>query len=228
MKKVVLISGGTDGLGRAIAERLVADHTVVVMSATGPKCLTTAKELNCDCVVGDVSDYPAMERAVATVVERHGRLDVVINNAGQWLEGPLESLSPQDIRRTVEVNALGTIFLTRAALPQLKKQGSARVINIISGAGTNAKPGKSVYAASKFAITGFSQALQAELAPAGLAVTAVFPGKLDTAMFAKAGIPKPMDNALSPAIVADHIAAVVDAAPTTQITELALHHLDAS
>src|SRR5437868_234428 len=99
MKKVVLISGGTDGLGRAIAERLHQDHTVVVMSATGPKCLQTARDLDCDCAVGDVSDYAACERAVAQVIERHQRLDVLVNNAGVWLEGPLETLAPDSIRR---------------------------------------------------------------------------------------------------------------------------------
>jgi acetoacetyl-CoA reductase len=227
-KPVVLISGGTDGLGRAIAERLRADHTVIVMSATGPNCLQTARELDCDCVVGDVSDYEACQRAVAQVIERHQRLDVLINNAGVWLEGPLEQLAPEAIRRTLEINTLGTINLTLAALPQLKQQGSGRIINVISGAGKKGQPGKSVYAASKFAITGFTQALQAELAPAGLTVTAIFPGKLNTRFFAKSGKDKSMHNALDPAVAAGLIAQVVDADPTTQITDISLGHIGAS
>jgi NAD(P)-dependent dehydrogenase (short-subunit alcohol dehydrogenase family) len=225
MKKIVLVSGGTDGLGRAVADRLRSDHTVVIMSATGPKCLKTARELDCDSAVGDVSNYAACERAVAQVIERHGRLDVLINNAGIWLEGPLETLEPEAIHRTFEVNALGTINLTRAALPQMKQQGNGRIINVISSAGKSGKPGKSVYAASKFAITGFTEALQSELAPAGIGVTGVYPGKLNTQFFAKTGIQKSMDNALDPDVVSGLIAQVVEAGPTTQISDLTLGHI---
>jgi short-subunit dehydrogenase len=151
---------------------------------------------------------------------------VLVNNAGVWLEGPLDQLEPEAIRRTLEINTLGTINLTRAALPTLKQQGSGRIINVISGAGKNAKSQKSVYAASKFAVTGFSQALQAELAPAGIAVTAFFPGKLNTQMFAKAGIHKSMDNALDLKVAAGFLAQVVAADPTTQITDISLSHID--
>jgi NAD(P)-dependent dehydrogenase (short-subunit alcohol dehydrogenase family) len=215
MKKIVLVSGGTDGLGRAVADRLRSDHTVVIMSATGPKCLKTARELDCDSAVGDVSNYAACERAVAQVIERHGRLDVLINNAGIWLEGPLETLEPEAIHRT----------FTRAALPQMKQQGNGRIINVISSAGKSGKPGKSVYAASKFAITGFTEALQSELAPAGIGVTGVYPGKLNTQFFAKTGIQKSMDNALDPDVVSGLIAQVVEAGPTTQISDLTLGHI---
>ena len=227
VKKVILISGGTDGLGHAIASALSGTHTVVVMSANGQKCLETARDLDCNFVIGDVSDYSACEQAVAQVVARHQCLDVLVNNAGIWLEGPLEELEPERIRRTLEVNALGTINLTRAALPQLKKQRSGRIINVISGAGKNAKPGKSVYAASKFAITGFSEALQSELAPTGIGVTAFFPGKMNTRFFTKAGMHKKMDNALNPTIAAGFIVQVIDSDPTTQITDISLNHIDA-
>jgi NAD(P)-dependent dehydrogenase (short-subunit alcohol dehydrogenase family) len=222
MKKVVLISGGTDGIGRVTAQALRDRHTVIILSNDGPKCLRVAGELDVSCVVGDAADFGAMQRAVDTVVERHGRLDVVINNAGLWIEGDLETNHPDAIKQALDVNTLGTLNLTRAAVPVLKQQGSGRIINVISQAGLHAKPGKSVYDATKWAVTGFTQALQEELTPHGVAVTGIYPGKVHTKLFEKAGVKKPMDDALSPDEVAAAIALVVDAHPNVLFTEIGL------
>ena len=227
MKKVVLITGGSDGLGRAIAKRLSSSCVVVIMSNNGPKCLKAAAELGLTCVVGDVSDYSEVEAAIAQAIERHGGLDVVINCAGLWIEGELETNDPGDIRRVLEVNTLGTINVSRAVIPRLVARGGGRIINIISQAGLNAKAGRSVYNASKFALTGFTRSLADELAVQGIGVTGIYPGKLSTGMFSKMGINKSMDDALDPDEVARAVEMMVLAAPTTQFTEIGMRSIKA-
>jgi NAD(P)-dependent dehydrogenase (short-subunit alcohol dehydrogenase family) len=225
MKKVVLISGGSDGVGRALAARLRDRHTVIILSGDGPKCLRVAGELDVSCVVGDVSDAAAMRHAVDEVIRRHGRLDVVVNNAGIWVEGAIEATDPGAAKRALEVNTLGTINLTHAAVPALKQQGGGRIINVISQAGLHAKAGRSVYAASKWAVTGLTEALQAELAPDGIGVTGVYPGKINTKLFEKAGVRKTFDDALNPDEVAATLEMVVDAPPHVLFTGIGLTYL---
>jgi NAD(P)-dependent dehydrogenase (short-subunit alcohol dehydrogenase family) len=225
MKKVILISGGSDGIGRATAARLRDQHTVVILSSNGPNLLRVAGELGISCIAGNVTDYAAMRRAVATVIERHGRLDVLINNAGLWIDGPLESNDPDRIKQVMDVNALGTINLTHAAIPALKKQRSGRIVNVISQAGLHAKAERSVYNASKWAITGFTQALQDELAAHHIGVTGLYPGKINTKLFEKAGSHKALDDALRVEQIAATLELIVNADPDVLVTEVGLKHL---
>lgn len=220
--KTILISGGSDGLGKAMAAQLAQNHKVIILAQDAEKLQKAAEELGCDYQVCDVRDNAQIEQAAQKV----GAIDCLINNAGLWIQGPLEENDPQYIQKVLEVNTLGTINLTRAVLPAMKQQGSGLIINVISQGGLHAKANHSVYAASKWAITGFTKALQAELSPAGIGVTGLYPGKLKTDFFAKAGIEKNMSNGLDVAAVAKTVEFIVEADSPAVFPEVGIKHID--
>jgi short-subunit dehydrogenase len=194
MRKVILISGGSDGLGKALATRLSPHHMVVIFSQDKEKVSLTAKEILCDFEVGDVSNSVDVKRIVASVIKKYKRIDCLVNNAGIWIQGPIEDNDSELIKKTMEVNATGTMLLTSVVVPYLKSQGSGRIINVISQAGLYPKAERSVYTASKWAITGFTKSLQLELGDSNIAVSGFYPGPMKTGLFKKAGIDKDMKN----------------------------------
>jgi len=196
MNKVILISGGSDGLGKTIAQYLSKDNKVVILSPSEKKLKETAKEIGCDYVVADVSDYGSLVKAVSEILEKRKRIDCLVNNAGLWIEGELDNNDPEQIKRVIEVNNLGVLLFSKAVVPQMKKQKQGLIININSQGGFYAKPERSVYSAAKWGITGFTKSLQGELAKYGIAVTGIFPGKMKTQMFEKMGIEKDMQDGL--------------------------------
>jgi NAD(P)-dependent dehydrogenase (short-subunit alcohol dehydrogenase family) len=128
----------------------------------------------------DVRDEAAIARVTRAAVARHGRIDVVFNNAGYGLLGAIEETSPEEARAILETNFLGTYLVTRALLPQLREQRSGHILNMSSGAGIGAVPGLGLYSASKFAVEGFSEALAQEVAGFGIRVTILEPGAFNT------------------------------------------------
>src|SRR4051812_44921183 len=112
--KTILISGGSDGLGKALATQFSKKYEVIILSHNKEKTSKAAKEIGCDFVVADVSDYKSVEKAVATVLKKYKTIDCLINNAGVWIEGPLEKNDPKEIARVINVNTTGTIFLAKA------------------------------------------------------------------------------------------------------------------
>lgn len=223
MKKVVFISGGSDGLGKEIARTLSPTCSVVIFSPTKEKLEKVAKELGCDFLVGDVSVYEDNTRGINEVVKKYGRVDCLVNNAGLWIEGELDANDPAQIEKVIKVNSLGVILLTKAVIPQMKKQKSGLIININSQSGFYAnKPGRSVYNATKWGITGFTKSLQPELAKYGIRVTGIYPGKMKTKLFEKAGIQKEMSDALEPKVVAEFIEFLLATKETTVFPEVGI------
>lgn len=204
-QKVIVISGGTDGLGKALAKILSSTNKVIILSPTKEKLIAASQELNCNFEECDVTNYSSVQKATDNILQKHGQIDVLINCAGLWIEGPLESNDPEKIEAVLKVNSLGTIFLTHAFLPQFKKQKGGQIINIISMAGLTEKSDRSVYYASKWAVTGFTKCLRVELEPFSIKVIGCYPGKMKTSMFKKAGFEKDLDSALDPNTVAQKI-----------------------
>jgi NAD(P)-dependent dehydrogenase (short-subunit alcohol dehydrogenase family) len=177
--KVWFITGTSKGLGRAWAEAALA---------RGDQVAATARDLSTLCglvhehgaqvapIQLDVTDRAAVFAAVATAKERFGRLDVVVNNAGYGLLGAVEEVSEAQARAQIETNLFGALWVTQAALPILRAQGSGHIIQVSSVGGVNAFPMLGLYHASKWALEGMSQALQGELAGTGVKVTLVEPG----------------------------------------------------
>ena len=156
MKKVVIITGGSEGLGKAIAERLVKRYRIIILARDRKKLAEAAKKLDCKFLVCDITNEKQVKKAVGDIIKKFGRIDCLVNNAGLFITGFLEDNDPNKIREVVEVNVLGTILMTKAVLPFMKKENSGLIINISSQAGISARSERSVYNASKWAITGFT------------------------------------------------------------------------
>ena len=177
-KKVWLITGAGRGMGADIARAaLAAGHAVV---ATGRNTGTVTAALGQDddllAVQLDVTDPAAAEAAVRAAVERFGRIDVLVNNAGNFYAGFFEEISPQDFRAQVETTLFGPVNVTRAVLPVMRAQRSGLVVAISSTAGITGQEFCTAYAAAKFGVEGWMESLTPEVAPFGIRTMLVEPG----------------------------------------------------
>jgi NAD(P)-dependent dehydrogenase (short-subunit alcohol dehydrogenase family) len=181
--KVFLVTGSSRGLGRAIAEAaLDAGHRLVATARTPQQLddLVAQYGDSVRAVALDVTDPAAAEAAVRTAVDAFGRLDVVVNNAGYADLAAVEDVTLDAFRAQIDTNLLGVVYLTKAALPVLREQGSGHIIQVSSVGGRMASPGLSAYQAAKWAVGGFSEVLAAETAPLGIKVTVLEPGGMRT------------------------------------------------
>ncbi|MEI6280784.1 MAG: SDR family oxidoreductase [bacterium] len=186
-KKVIVITGGNSGLGKATAKILAIQNHVVILGKNVKEVEKTSKELKCDGIICDITDAEQVKNAFSQIIKKYNKIDCLINCAGVWIKGPIEENNPKDIQNTVMVNTLGTFLTVNAVVSQLKKQKHGRIINISSRAGLNPKSERSVYNASKWAVTGFTKCLQMELAPFDISVVGFYPGFMHTDIFEKAG-----------------------------------------
>lgn len=177
MNKVVLITGGSSGIGKSIGEFLHHKGFVVYGTSRNPE-----KVLNAifPLIALDVRDVDSINKAVAKVIAISGRLDVVINNAGVGITGPLEEIPTSEIKNNFETNLFGPIEVMKAVLPQMRVQQSGLIINITSIAGYMGLPYRSVYSASKGALELITEALRMEVKPFGIQITNVAPGDFAT------------------------------------------------
>lgn len=222
--KTVIISGGSDGLGKSISRVLQPDYQVTILSPTENKLKKAAEELDVEYHLCDVSDYSQCERAVKAVQEKYGSVDCVIANAGLWIQDELDENDPDHMRRVIEVNGLGVMYLVKAALPTMKTQQSGQIITINSQAGLYAKAERTVYNFTKWGLVGFTKSLREEVAKYGIKVTDVYPGKMDTQMFSKLGIVKDMNDAVKTEDVAKVVKFVIDLPEEVTIPEVGIKH----
>jgi NAD(P)-dependent dehydrogenase (short-subunit alcohol dehydrogenase family) len=183
VNQVFFVTGSSRGLGRQIAEQALAAGHRVVATARNPHDLDDLATRYGDSVRVeqlDVNDPAAAQRAVGNGAAAFGRLDVVVNNAGQGDRVSLEDTTIEVFRRQVETNFLGTVYVTKAAIPILREQGGGRIIQISSLGGRIGSPGMTAYQSAKWAVGGFSEALAAEVAPLGIKVTVIEPGRMRT------------------------------------------------
>jgi NAD(P)-dependent dehydrogenase (short-subunit alcohol dehydrogenase family) len=176
--KVWFITGTSKGFGRIWAEAALARGDRVAASARDVKTLAPLVQRYGDLVVAmtlDVTDKAAVDAAISAARARFGRLDVVVNNAGYGLFGAIEEVSELQARGQLETNLFGALWVTQAALPIMRAQGSGHIIQVSSIGGVNAFPTVGLYHASKWALEGFSQALAAEVTSLGIKVTIVEP-----------------------------------------------------
>ncbi len=210
-KKVIVITGGNSGLGKAAAEILIQKNKVVILGRNKKEIVKTSKELKCEGFVCDITDAEQVKNVFLEIVNKYKKVDCLINCAGVWIKGPIEENKPEDIRNAVLVNVLGTFLTVNILVPQLKKQKYGRIINISSRAGLNSKSERSVYNASKWAVTGFTKCLQLELAPFNISVVGFYPGFIHTDLFKKAGDHKTnFDRAMPVEEAAKALAYLVD------------------
>jgi NAD(P)-dependent dehydrogenase (short-subunit alcohol dehydrogenase family) len=179
MKQVWLVTGAGRGLGVDIAKAALAAGHAVVATARRTESVTAALGEHDDLLAFalDVTDTAAAQAAVQAAVERFGRLDVLVNNAGSFKAGFFEEMSPEDWRAQIETTLFGPVNVTRAALPQLRAQRAGLVVTISSTAGIASEADfLTAYAASKFGVEGFMEGLASEVAPFGIRTMLVEPG----------------------------------------------------
>jgi NAD(P)-dependent dehydrogenase (short-subunit alcohol dehydrogenase family) len=178
MSKVWFITGTSKGFGRIWAEAALGRGDRVAATARNVASLDALVESYGDLVLPlelDVTDKAAIDAAVAKAHAHFGRLDVVINNAGYGLFGAIEEVTEEQARAQIETNLFGPLWVTKAALPILREQGSGHIIQVSSIGGVNAFPTIGLYHASKWGLEAFSQSLAAEVAEFGIHVTIVEP-----------------------------------------------------
>ncbi|MGI3784730.1 MAG: SDR family NAD(P)-dependent oxidoreductase [Janthinobacterium lividum] len=193
--RVVVVTGAGRGIGRVIAETFLAERSVVVgvdLSADGLGWLDEARAaagLEGASVAADVTDGDRTRALVAEVVERFGRVDVLVNNAGVILEGLIEDLDDDDWDRCFAVNVGGVFKMCRAVVPVMKAQRSGRIVNAASFAAIVPSIGAGAYAATKSAVVQLTRTLAGELGPWGITANAYAPGMIPTAMNGFADMP---------------------------------------
>ena len=185
MARVVLITGGAGGLGRAIAARFLADgDTVMLADRTDDALAEASAQLgDVETVTADVTVVDDCERMVAATVRRLGKLDVMVCTAGVWVEGPTAYMTEEQWDRTIDVNLKGTFFACRFAIPALAEAGGS-IVAISSDYGLVGGPGAAIYNASKFGVNGIVKSLALELAPHGVRINSVCPADVETPMLA--------------------------------------------
>jgi NAD(P)-dependent dehydrogenase (short-subunit alcohol dehydrogenase family) len=177
-KKVWLITGAGRGMGVDIARAALAAGDAVVATARKAESVTAALGEHDDLLAVrlDVTDPTAAESAVKATVERFGRIDVLVNNAGNFSAGFFEEISPEDFRAQIETTLFGPVNVTRAALPVMRAQRSGLLVTISSTAGILGQEFCTAYAASKFGVEGWIESLTPEVAPFGIRTMLVEPG----------------------------------------------------
>ncbi|WP_028224223.1 oxidoreductase [Paraburkholderia ferrariae] len=181
--KILLITGVSSGFGRALAQEALADgHTVVgtVRSTQAKRDFESLSATAAFARVLDVTDFEAIEGAVAEIEASVGPVDVLVNNAGYGHEGIMEESPLAQMRQQFDVNVFGAVAMMKAVLPFMRERRRGHILNITSMGGYITMPGIAYYCGSKFALEGISEALGKEVAPFGIAVTAVAPGSFRT------------------------------------------------
>jgi NAD(P)-dependent dehydrogenase (short-subunit alcohol dehydrogenase family) len=180
MTKTWFITGASRGFGRIWAEAALARGDRVAATARDTSTLDALQGDNFLPLALDVTDRTADFAAVQAAHEHFGRLDVVVNNAGYGLFGTIEEASEEEARRQLDTNLLGALWVTQAALPIMREQGSGHILQVSSIGGIVAFPMVGLYNASKWGLEGFSESLAQEVASFGVNVTIVEPGAFDT------------------------------------------------
>ena len=194
-KRVAVVTGGSRGIGRAIVEELFRSGYTIAAASNDPVGNEMADELNKHSLtpeklrvqhkVIDIADSVTTQAFIEKVVAEHGRIDVLVNNAGVTKDGLLMRMSEADWDFVLDINLKGTFNMTKAVLRTMMSQKSGKIINIASVVGITGNAGQANYSASKAGVIGFTKSIAKEVGSRGITVNAVAPGYIETAMTAK-------------------------------------------
>lgn len=177
MSKVVLITGGSSGIGKAVGEFLLQKGFTVYGTSRNPEKITNS---TFPLIALDVRNVESIQKAVSEIIQKSGRVDVVINNAGVGITGPIEETPTEEIKNNFETNLFGPIEVMKAVLPQMREQKSGLIINITSIAGYMGLPYRGVYSSSKAALEIITESISMEVKSFGVNVVNVAPGDFAT------------------------------------------------
>lgn len=178
MQKVVLVTGGSSGIGRAISNYLTQQDITVYGTSRSVENGTTLDSFQL--VRMDVTDEESITRALQFILDKEGRLDVLINNAGLGMAGPLENTSTAEAREIYETNVFGVLNVCRQCIPHIRKSPKGQIINITSIGGMVSLPFRGIYCSSKYAVEGITETLSMELMHTGIQVSLIEPGDFRT------------------------------------------------
>jgi 3-oxoacyl-[acyl-carrier protein] reductase len=225
---VAIVTGAGRGIGRALAIALAQDGYQTVLVARSREQLESAA---CDiaelgeatpkplvyCL--DIADQGAVRRTAQSIIERLGRVDVLVNNAGQWAGGALD-VSAEQFQRLLAVNVAGALTFVQAAVPAMKRQGHGHIFNVASRAGKVGFALEGAYCASKFALVGLGESLYKELSPLGIKVTSLCPAWVDTGMAQQAGTPLPSEEMIQPDDIVKTVRWLLSLSPVACVREV--------
>lgn len=229
-ERAALVTGASSGIGLAIADVLGQEGYALTVAARRPEKLEAAadglrvKGYAVQHVAGDLGDEDTINAVVAAHADRYGRLDVLVNNAGVGMGEPADALTTKKIDIQLNTNLRAIFLFYRAALPHLRKAGeehrNARVINTSSISGIRGEPWVSVYSATKHGVVGYTEAMNKELASAGIKSTALCPGFVDTPMtdFIKQSVPA--DTMIAPQDIAEGVRFLLRTSPGCVVPEI--------
>lgn len=187
--KTVVVTGGSDGLGFSIAKKLSNLGANVHILARDEVKLDRAAQAIEGKINSHVVDV-SKAKEVMSVADKIGQVDVLINNAGVWIEGVVTNNSIEDISSAIDINLKGVIYTVKAFLPEMLKNEEAHILNVISTSGLKGKTNQSVYVASKFGASGFTKSLAEDLLDTNVKVSGFYPGGMNTDLFKKVGSSK--------------------------------------
>lgn len=180
MMKNILITGGDSGLGKSLTLELSKNNNIIVISKEEIK--KEKEKINMDHYCCDITDYDKLKNTINSIINKYQKIDVLINCAGLYINGILENNNSQQISDVINVNLTGTIFCCQLIIKNMKKHNNDFIININSQLSNTYKAERSVYCASKWGVTGFSNSLQEEIANDGIKVTNLIIGTLNETM----------------------------------------------
>ena len=186
MDKVILITGASSGIGKETARLFQAKNWKVAATMREPdKAEDLKKIVDLECFRLDVTDLVSIKAAIAGTIEKFGRIDVVVNNAGYGLLGPFEAATQEQIERQFQTNVFGLMNVCREMIPHFREQKSGTIVNISSLGGRVPFPFSSLYNATKFAVEGFTESLQYELEPFNIRMKLIEPGPIKTDFYGR-------------------------------------------
>ncbi|MFA5773647.1 MAG: SDR family oxidoreductase [Candidatus Paceibacterota bacterium] len=183
--KVVIITGGSKGFGKTLAELFVKEGLKVIISSNNDvEIQNIAKEIGAFGFYADVTKEEELTSLLNETIKKFGRVDIWINNAGIWLpHKPIEETDWKRAHDLIEVNLFGTVYGSKVALIQMRKQGFGLIINILSTSALDGKVNETAYCASKFAAMGFTKSLKKEVDGKDIKIMAIYPGGMQTNLF---------------------------------------------
>jgi NADP-dependent 3-hydroxy acid dehydrogenase YdfG len=211
---VAVVTGASSGIGRATALALAKRGAHVSLAARTESALQELADeirlLNCEALVvpTDVTDQEQVDCLVAKTLDRWGRVDILVANAGAYIRSPIRELTVQEVRRSMAVNFYGALYAVLAVQPHMVEQGDGHIVLVSSLDGKKGLPRDAPYVAAKFALAGYAEVLRQELRGCGVRVTTVFPGRVDTPLIETLDVPRVSAKIPAEAVARSIVAAI--------------------